>query len=76
DDSQKVAHAFGALVTPDCFLFDSDSVLQYRGRIDDNWKHAADVCCENLKDAIKALLTGMEVPEPETQGIGCSIKWK
>ena len=76
DETQKAAQAFGGLVTPECFLFDEDRLLRYRGRIDDSWKISKDVSKEELKDALKALFTGQEVPEEETEAIGCSIKWK
>ena len=38
DESQDVARAFGAVCTPDIFVYDSDRRLAYRGRIDDSWK--------------------------------------
>lgn len=38
DESQQVARSFGAVCTPDIFVYDYERRLRYRGRIDDNWK--------------------------------------
>ena len=38
DASQEVAKTFGAVCTPDIYVFDGDKKLFYRGRIDDAWK--------------------------------------
>ena len=37
DETQDVARAFGAVCTPDIYVFDRDRRLAYHGRIDDNW---------------------------------------
>lgn len=76
DESQEVAKAYGALCTPHCFVFDERRNLQYKGRIDDNWKDASAVKEQNLKDAIDAILKGETPRKQEANAIGCSIKWK
>ena len=76
DRSQVVAQKFGAECTPDVFVFDKHRVLQYRGRIDDNWKNPDKVTEETLKNAIGDLLAGSEPTVKETSALGCSIKWK
>lgn len=76
DESQEVAKAFGALCTPHCFVFDEKRTLQYKGRVDDNWKDPSAVTEHNLRDAIAALVKGEEPPVHEANAIGCSIKWK
>ena len=38
DETQEVAKAYGAVCTPDIFVFNKQRQLKYRGRIDDNWK--------------------------------------
>ena len=38
DESQAVARTFGAVCTPDIFVYDRSRRLAYRGRIDDSWK--------------------------------------
>lgn len=76
DESQAVARAFGAVCTPDFFLYDEDRKLRYRGRLDDNWKEAARITRQDLRMAIEALLSGQAIPEPQRPSMGCSIKWK
>ncbi len=76
DESQEVAKAYGALCTPHCFVFDQTRRLQYKGRVDDNWKNPEAVTEHNLRDAIAAVVKG-EIPSvQEANAIGCSIKWK
>ncbi len=76
DDSQAIAKAFGAVCTPDFFLYDSDRKLRYRGRLDDNWQDATHVTRQEIRLAIEALLSGEPIPEPQRPSMGCSIKWK
>lgn len=76
DVTQEVAKSFGALCTPHCFVFDQDRRLQYKGRVDDNWKEPQKVKEHNLRDAIDAVLKGEKPPKQEANAIGCSIKWK
>lgn len=77
DESQEVARAYGAVCTPDIFVYDENRELAYRGRVDDNWKEPEKVERRDLYDAIQKLLEG-ERPDPEKQvpSQGCSIKWK
>lgn len=76
DESQDVAKSFGALCTPHCFVFDGDRRLQYKGRVDDNWKDPDAVKKRELRDAIAALVAGKVPKVQEANAMGCSIKWK
>ncbi|HTB22328.1 MAG TPA: thioredoxin family protein [bacterium] len=76
DESQAVAHAFGAVRTPHVFLFDADRKLAYVGRIDDHWDQPDKVVRHELRDAVEDLLAGRPVAVPETFAVGCTIKWK
>lgn len=76
DDTQETAKAFGALCTPHCFVFGSARKLEYKGRIDDNWKDASAAKKHELRDAVSALLDGSVPSVREANAIGCSIKWK
>jgi peroxiredoxin len=76
DESQAVARAFGAVCTPDFFLYDSGRSLYYRGRMDDNWKQPDAVRTHDLADAIRALLAGKPAPKTQIPSMGCSIKWR
>ncbi len=76
DRDQVIAQKFGAQVTPEAFVFDKRRVLQYHGRIDDNWRDAKGVEEESLKNAISDLLAGSTPKVQEAPTLGCSIKWK
>lgn len=76
DESQDVAEAFGAVCTPDFFLYDSEMKLAYRGRLDDSWKDASLVQHEELKAAITALVQGQRPSLEQKPSMGCSMKWK
>ncbi len=76
DDSQEVAKAYGAVCTPHLFVLDGDRKLAYEGRIDDSWQEPDAANAHDLRDAIEALLAGGPVPNPQTNPMGCSIKWK
>lgn len=76
DESQEVAKAFGAICTPDFFLYDSNRKLAYRGRLDDSWKDPSKVTTEDLKMAIDYLLKDQTPETKQIPSMGCSIKWK
>ena len=75
DESQDVAREYGARTTPDLFVFDAGGELRYRGAPD------ADHGDESLKavwlrEALDAVLDGREPERPETEPVGCSVKWR
>lgn len=73
DANSKLADAFGATRTPQCFLFNNKGLI-YKGAIDDNVKDPEMVKTHYLKDAIDALLKNETPTLQETKSIGCSIK--
>lgn len=75
DEKQEVAKAFGAVCTPDFFVYDADLKLSYRGRLDDSWKDASKVTRRELYLAVQDLVAGRKAPEDQTASMGCSIKW-
>ena len=75
DKTQEIAKAYGASYTPEVFVFDSNRVLQYHGRIDDNWKEPNKVSKQDLRNALDAILQGKKVDTANTQAIGCTVKW-
>jgi hypothetical protein len=79
DASQAVARAFGAVCTPDIFVYGSVSGgarrLAYRGRIDDAWKDESKVTKRELAAALDAILAGQKPATPQRPSMGCSIKW-
>jgi peroxiredoxin len=76
DEAQDVARAFGAVCTPDIFVYGPERKLAYRGRIDDSWKDESKVTRRELADALEAVLAGRPVPAPQRPSMGCSIKWR
>ncbi len=76
DEDQTAARTFGAMFTPQLFVFDEKRKLAYIGKIDDNWREPEKVQVRYLEAAIKEILEGKEVSMPETYAVGCSIKWK
>jgi thiol-disulfide isomerase/thioredoxin len=74
-EDQKTAIAYGPVTTPHVFIFDSQRILRYCGRIDDKEKIGA-ATQHDTRNAIEALLAGKEIPVKETKVFGCSIKWK
>jgi peroxiredoxin len=75
DDTQEIAHKYGAICTPHIFAFDQNRILQYKGRIDDN-RNPAEAKTRDLADALDAILAGRKPAIQETRPFGCSIKWK
>lgn len=76
DESQKVAHAYSAVCTPDIFVYDAQRKLAYRGRIDDNWQDESKITSHDLRSALEALISGKKLSEHQHPSMGCSIKWK
>jgi hypothetical protein len=76
DEAQDVARAFGAVCTPDIFVYDRERRLAYRGRIDDSWKDESLVTRRELSDAIVALVDGNRPALQQRPSMGCSIKWR
>lgn len=76
DEKQEVAKLFEAKRTPEAYLFNSSRELVYHGGIDDSWENPHHVTRIWLEDAIEMTLDGIEVDFPETDVVGCTIKWK
>lgn len=75
DESQDVARAFGAKTTPDVFVLDSELVLRYRGAADADHSDPPQNAAW-LREALDDLLAGRDVARPETDPVGCSVKWR
>lgn len=73
DVNSRVADAFGATRTPQCFLFNAKGLV-YKGAIDDNVKDPALAKAHYLKDAIDAVAKNETPKIQETKSIGCTIK--
>lgn len=75
DHSQEVARLYGAVCTPDFFLFNKNAELSYRGRLDDSWKDPLQVNRRELFEAALELLQKDQVTAAQIPTMGCSIKW-
>lgn len=76
DENSKLADAFGANRTPECFLFDKNDKLTYHGAIDNSPADASNVSRQHLQEAIKEMTAGKEVSVKESRSVGCTIKRK
>jgi peroxiredoxin len=75
DETQEVAKAYGAIKTPQFFLFDRDRILRYVGRMDNSPRDISLASTHELADAVDDLLAGRPVRVPQTDAIGCTVKW-
>ncbi|XP_029118266.1 uncharacterized protein [Elaeis guineensis] len=78
--SQDVARAFGAVCTPEFFLFKKDGrrpfELFYRGRFDDSRpSNNVPITGRDLSLAIDCALSGQQLSSVQKPSVGCSIKW-
>ena len=77
DETQEVARAYDAACTPDFYVFDGDTKLVYRGRLDDSRPNSGKpLTGKDLRAALDAVLAGEEVSPVQYPSAGCNIKWK
>ena len=76
DETQETAKKYGAVCTPDPFLFDSDQKLVFHGRIDDAMNPDAVANEKVMINNIEKFLNGEKIEKDFDPSIGCSIKWK
>lgn len=78
DETQNVARAYGAVCTPDPFLFarkGDDWILAYHGRLDDALDPESVPTKFHMREAIESVLAGDDVTLDDRPSRGCSIKW-
>lgn len=76
DESQETAKAYGAVCTPDLFLFDANKKLVYRGQFDDTRPNRGAPTGADIRAAADAVLAGRKPSADQKASVGCSIKWK
>jgi hypothetical protein len=81
DETGDVAEAYGAVCTPDPFLFGNDDGafrLAYHGRFDDAMNPNDEPSVEpghEMREAIEEVLDGETPDKTFRPSRGCSIKW-
>ena len=72
-----LAARLGAKVTPEAFVIDDRGRVRYHGRIDDQFAarrlRNANPSTSELRDAVAAVLAGVEVVHPYVESVGCPI---
>ena len=76
DGDQEIAKKYGAVCTPDPFLFDSERKLVFHGRIDNAMKPEDTATEKTMISNIQRFLDGEKIEKDFDPSIGCSIKWK
>jgi peroxiredoxin len=78
DPESRIAHAYGATVTPHMYIVDASGVLVYKGGIDsiastdiDDIPHAK----QYVRAALAELQAGRPVSDASTRPYGCSLKY-
>jgi peroxiredoxin len=75
DEGQDIARAYGAVCTPDPFLF-FEGKLAFHGRINDALEPDARPTVPIMENNVRRLLKGEMLEKDFDPSIGCSIKWK
>jgi peroxiredoxin len=76
DETQQVAKKYGAMCTPDPFLFNKEGKLVFHGRIDNAMKPDATATEKTMINNIGKMLANEKIEKDFDPSIGCSIKWK
>ena len=75
DETQKIAKEYGAVCTPDPFLFNADKKLVFHGKIIDALEPNSSPTYNTMEENIKKLLNDQMIEKEFDPSIGCSIKW-
>ena len=76
DESQAVARAFGAVCTPDIFVYDRQRQTGLPGAHRRLVEGPGKVTRRELHQAVTALLAGQRPAADQKPSLGCSIKWR
>jgi hypothetical protein len=77
DETQSVAKDYGAVCTPDPFLFDECKKLAFHGKINDALEPTSNATISIMENNIQKVLDGKKssIEKDFDPSIGCSIKW-
>jgi len=76
DESQEIAKKYGAMCTPDPFLFNAQKQLVFHGKIDNAMKPDDEATEKTMIVNMEKLISGEKIEKDFDPSIGCSIKWK
>ena len=76
DGTQRSAVDYGALKTPHFYVFGRDRRLAYTGRGVDQPRDVSKMTVNDLENALEDVLANRPVAVPQTNPIGCNIKWE
>jgi len=76
DFTQQVAKKYGAMCTPDPYLFNEEGKLVFHGRIDNAMKPDDTANEKTMLVNIEKMLSNEKIEKDFDPSIGCSIKWK
>jgi len=74
DPTQKIVRDFGAVRTPEFFVFNKDRKLVYQGNLDDS-PEGKKITKHYVEDAIAAALGGKKPEVEETAPVGCMVRY-
>lgn len=78
DPQSRIAHAYGATVTPHMYVVDAAGTLAYKGAIDSiPSADMADIpkATQYVRVALDDVLTGKPIAEASTRPYGCTLKY-
>lgn len=76
DETQEIAKTYGAVCTPDPYLFDMEKRLVFHGKINDANTPESKPTRDIMKENIQKVLMDEKIVKDFDPSIGCSIKWK
>ena len=76
DETQEIAKRYGAMCTPDPFLFNAQKQLVFHGRIDNAMKPDDTATEKTMILNMEKMLARERIEKDFEPSVGCSIKWK
>jgi len=76
DTTQQIAKKYGAMCTPDPYLFNKEGKLVFHGRIDNAMKPDDTATEKTMINNIEKMISNKKIEKDFDPSIGCSIKWK